>query len=127
MSLPYHITIPGDPVVKKNNRPIYRNSNTGRPFLGKSQKLREAEERAVMYCNAALIDQIDCDVEVCFIFYTKTNRRIDLSNAVQLYEDALQASGILENDSQIRSLDGTRQFKDAHGPRVEIFIFPFVN
>lgn len=68
---------------------------------------------------------IDTDIACCFSIFTRTNRRIDLSNAVQLYEDALQASGVILDDKQIRSLDGTRQDKDSDNPRGEILITDF--
>ena len=121
------IIIPGDAVSKKNSRPIHRSRRTGKSFLGKSRRLRAAERVAVDCVVDSGVEAITCDVAVSFVAYTRTLQRIDLSNMVQLYEDALQIGGVLRNDSQIRSLDGTRQRHDPRNPRVEITIVPFDN
>ena len=123
----YKIVIYGDPVVKKNGRSIFKNRATGRHFVGKSDRLIQAERAAVLQLASVDIDTITCPVTVAFKIYTRTRRKIDLSNAVQLYEDALERVEILENDSQIRSLDGTRQYLDRLNPRVEIHISDFVD
>jgi len=46
----------------------------------------------------------------------------DVAGYIQAVGDMLQAAGILKNDKQIESWDGSRRLKDATNPRVEIFI-----
>jgi len=52
-----------------------------------------------------------------------TKRLPDLSNLYQLGEDALEKSGILENDRLISGHDGSRRFHDKENPRTEIELF----
>lgn len=125
MQLKIDFVIIGDPVVKKNGRSIFRSKN-GKVFLGKTQRIIDAEKSAHIQLLAQKKEMITEDVAVAFKIFTRTKRRMDLSNAVQLYEDALERSGIIENDNQIRSLDGTRQLCDPKNPRVEIVITNFV-
>ncbi len=73
-------------------------------------------------------------IHVCFKFifndfFTKKNeqRRTlpDLSNLVQLPEDVLQKAGIIQNDSQIMSLDGSRRLPGSSN-YLEIYIWKFI-
>lgn len=124
----WKFVIPGDPMTKKNHRPIYRAG--GRPFIGKSQSLRDAEE----FIYWRLIDQkrkngilscIAIPVQITFLFYRKTHRRCDLSNLYELPQDALVKSGVLQDDALIESHDGSRKLYDRENPRTEIIITPF--
>lgn len=129
--LPIHLCVLGSPVVKKNSRPIYRSRSTGNPFIGKDARLANAERMTTIEMlsekNRHDIETIEEDVEATFLFYTATRRRIDLSNAYQLYEDCLQRAGIIADDNQIRSHDGSRQYYDKENPRVEIILNRFVD
>lgn len=121
-------TIPGDPMTKKNHRPIFRAG--GRPFIGKSNALRDAEE----FIYWRLVEQrsrndiraaITTPVHVRFLFYRKTKRKCDLSNLYELPQDALTKAGILADDSLIESHDGSRKLYDRENPRTVIIITPF--
>lgn len=131
---PLKFTITGDPMTKKNKRPIFRNRRTGRVFLGKSGRLRSAETAAVWELksallgwgrNAEIVFPIVEPVAVRFMFYRKTHRRCDLSNLLELPQDALVKAGILQDDSLIESLDGSRKLYDPKNPRTEIIISTF--
>lgn len=121
----YSVTIEGDTVIKKNSRVIFRKHDTGKPFIGKSERLRTAEHAAIWQMRSARGSTITQDVLAVFTFYTRTKRRVDLSNAYQLYEDALEKAEVLLNDNQIRAHDGSRQLYDPFNPRIEIKLFPF--
>jgi len=124
----------GSHVSKKNSRPILRNSRTNRPFLGKGKALTQAEQLMMLNierskCNTSV--PTSDDIHACFRFYfddfyTKDVRRRknlpDLSNLVELPQDILQKCGVIENDSQIVSLDGSRRLP---GPQniIEIWIW----
>ena len=60
-------------------------------------------------------------VNVRALFY----QDVDRADAVGLYEslaDLLQDAGVLVNDKQIRSWDGSRIAKDALNPRIEVYL-----
>lgn len=62
---------------------------------------------------------IGADVNCAALIY----RHADVGDAVGFYEsiaDWMQGAGIVKNDVQVRSWDGTRLMKDAERPRVEI-------
>lgn len=124
----WRFTIPGDPMTKKNHRPIFRAGS--RPFIGKSQSLRDAEDFIYWRLVAQKKDQnilgsIGIPVQITFLFYRKTRRRCDLSNLYELPQDQLVASGILADDALIESHDGSRKLYDRDNPRTEIIIVPF--
>ena len=71
--------------------------------------------------NGPLIRAIDYPVNVKALFY----REALVGDAVGFYQalaDTLEKGGIVENDSLIRSWDGSRLFKDKDNPRIEIEI-----
>jgi Holliday junction resolvase RusA-like endonuclease len=118
----FHCRIPVKKhVVKKNNRPIHGRGT--RKWLGKSKELTDAElylirHFAILRNQLLYGETIKGDVEITFKFYfddfyTLQNRRRanlpDLSNLVQLPEDALQMAGVIENDAFVCSLDGSRR------------------
>lgn len=121
-------------VSKKNNRPIFNSG--GKTFIGKSTKLRDAElymvSRLKMHKISLNIQTITDPIEVSFVFYFKNyyvDGRIsklvpDLSNLVQLPEDCLQTAGIILDDKQIYSLDGSRRIPSNRN-EIEITIKSF--
>ena len=118
-------------VSSKNNRPIW----SGR--LGKSKKLQEAEKYLILKFRQAWQNQepVSTDVHAKFIFYsdkyytktgTKHSRRGDLMNLIQLPADCLQHAGVIVDDVQIESLDGSRVLPAMHN-RLEISLYHYVN
>jgi len=124
MTILEKFTITGDPVTKKNHRPIWRNRRTGVPMLGKSSKLASAEEIAHIEIRnqRTVVGRICSPVAVQFLFYRKTRRRCDLSNLYELPQDALVSAGVIEDDVLIESHDGSRKLYDPKNPRTEITI-----
>lgn len=98
---------------KKNNRPVYR----GRP--GKSSRLLSMEKYLdIMLLKAKQEHKLKnplpppYHVTFTFVFGKDRSRELklcDLSNLIELPQDALQSAGIIENDRFIQSLDGTRK------------------
>ena len=110
--------IPGEPVIKKNNRPIFRAGT--RPIIGKSAKLRNAESTIMLFVMSQYKGpQLIGNIGVIFYAYLGTKRRKDLSNCWEVYADAMQASGIIGDDSQIQMLMMYKRY-DKNNPRVEI-------
>lgn len=130
-------------VVKKNNRPVYRRPN-GLPFIGKSKELQIAENFLHIHLLSQkakqitpLIKPIDYPIHVKFLFhfpkevyYTKkgpiSKNLPDLSNLIELPQDALQDANIIDDDHYIHSLDFSRRIcSDKY--LLEIFIYKYNN
>lgn len=127
-------------VVKKNRRPIYVNKKTSRSFIGKSDELKRAEENLVLQlrqagANAGVARPFDFKVWCVFQFYYpkskyftkdgRVNRRNvgDLSNLIELPQDALQEAEIITDDFNVVALDYSRRFPwDEPYHALEIFI-----
>ncbi len=116
--------ITGNPAIKKNGRPIFVRG--GRPFLGKSDRLHTAEEAAVWELKSQMRSYaqfpIKGPIQIKFLFFRKDKRAVDLSNLYEFPQDCLQSVGVIENDAQIQSHDGSRKGYDPGNPRTEIFI-----
>jgi Holliday junction resolvase RusA-like endonuclease len=108
--------------IKKNGKSIFQNKSTGQRFIASNSK----SQHLMSVLNAQLlkeklkqrIDTIECDVNVKFIFgipssvyftkkQTRSSRVPDLSNMVEAPQDAMQKVGIITNDSNIYSLNGS--------------------
>lgn len=125
-------------VVKKNNRPIWRRGRI--PTIGKSADLIFAEQYLIAsFRKFAAAQQIKepytNPVHAIYHFYfgPELNRQyamVDLSNLFEIISDTLQAgrnntgAGIIKNDKQIKSFDGTRMFK-AKATKLEVFLLKF--
>jgi len=129
-------------VVKKNRRPIMSNRRTGRRFLGKSIELVGAERLLINAFRTQMIrnpefKMITEPIWCVFLFYfpaedfvVKNGKRKgklsgrlpDLSNLLELPQDALQSAGVIENDGLICSLDLSRRVPGScHA--LECFVF----
>lgn len=110
--------------ISKNSKQILSNKSTGKPFIAKSNSAIFLEKYLIRQLTIERIKQrietITCDINSQLIFYypntiyfTKKGERSktigDLSNLYQMVEDSLQKSGIICNDTQICSHDGSRR------------------
>lgn len=130
-------------VVKKNRRTIELNRRTLTPFIGKSRELKVAEvvlankiEDAAKKFNIELITgPVWCVFWFHFPhdrYYTRTGPRKglihgnlpDLSNLLELPQDALQKAGVIEDDQQICSLDLSRRVPGKE-MALEVFVFDY--
>lgn len=68
---------------------------------------------------------IESSVNCRAIFYRDAERG-DAVGYYQSIADALQEAGIIKNDSQVKSWDGSRLRKDALNPRIELIIEDYV-
>jgi Holliday junction resolvase RusA-like endonuclease len=124
--------------IKKNNRPIFKNRRTGKSFLGKSPRLKGLESDMLFQLQSLrnkyqIIKPIQGALWGMFLFGCKdfytlrgtVSRSIgDLSNLIELPQDALQEAGIIENDAQIHSLDLSRRLP-ADENYIEIYLMRF--
>jgi Holliday junction resolvase RusA-like endonuclease len=126
-------------VSKKNNRPIFRAGQ--RSFMGKSQKLRTAEDAMVLQLRSeankfGVSKPIGSDLWALCLFYfenynlrkkEKRSKRLnDLSNLFELPMDCLETAGIIEDDTQICSFDLSRRLPGDHN-MLELFLIKYEN
>lgn len=127
-------TVLGDPRTKKNSQ-IIAGSGTRCPRCGKFSKqwIRQGTnydnyaEQAAWQLRPMPAEPIFKAVNVRYLFYMKTRRRVDLTNLMEAMDDILVARGILADDNSniIAAHDGSRVLYDKALPRVEIEITDF--
>lgn len=118
------MTIPINPVTKKNSQQIAVNPYTGRPFIVPSAKYKAYEKDALKFLQRHGNPKIDFPVNVKCLFFMETRRKPDLVNLLEAADDVLVRAGILKDDNSgiIISHDGSRVLYDKKNPRTEIFI-----
>lgn len=120
------LIIKGRPVTKKNHCQIIRNRNTGRPMLIQSPQYRQYEKEFIKQMDENLKGLFDAEIQLhmrALYYFPDRRGKADLVNLIQATQDILQKFGLYNNDSQIKSLDGSRIVGiDKDNPRVEIEI-----
>lgn len=117
------ITIPLQPITKKNGSRIVTNKKTGKPFLIPSKKYEEYEKACGHFINQKGI-KIDYPVNVKCLYYMPTRRTVDLTNLLEATDDILVKYGVLEDDNFkiVAGHDGSRVYVDKDNSRAEIVI-----
>jgi Holliday junction resolvase RusA-like endonuclease len=114
------IKIPGRPVPKKNNM-VARCVN-GKPLLTQSKAYRDYEKAALLSLADYQGPRFSGPVQVRASYWLADNRRPDLNNLMAATADILEKAGILKNDRDIVSWDGSRIMGVSPEPRTEIVI-----
>lgn len=115
-----HIVILGQPVTKKNSQ-MARCVN-GRPMIIQSKVYRAYEKAALGSLGQYRGRRFSGPVEVTVHYWLKDNRRPDLNNLMAATADILEKAGIIRNDRDIISWDGSRIMGSSPNPRAEIVI-----
>lgn len=63
-----------------------------------------------------IIQSVNCRA----LFFTDTRRKVDAHNLYEGLADLLQHAGVIADDVQIVSWDGSRVYWDKENPRVEV-------
>lgn len=110
------------PVSKKNSQRIVT-TPFGKPRILPSKKYVEYE-KAALKLLPEVHATIDYPVQVTYLFYMPTRRRVDLTNLLEALDDVLVKGRILDDDNCkiIVSHDGSRVFYDKEKPRTEVTI-----
>ena len=119
------ITIPLNPVTKKNQQQIFKNSRTGKPFITQSKRYKEYEKNCLELLKWLYRGKtIDYPVNIKAIYYRKTKHTVDISNLHSAMNDVLVKAKVIEDDSYkiVVGLDGSRVRFDRDNPRTEIEI-----
>lgn len=119
------LTLPGNPITKKNSQRIVTNRSTGRAMIIPSAQYKAYEAacgNAVMFYFKG--EPIAVPVNVQCVYYMQTARKVDLSNLLEATHDILVRYGVLADDNSgiVASVDGSRVAIDRQFPRVEIVI-----
>jgi len=118
------ITLYGAPVTKKNSQQIVFNPKTGKPFVIQSERYRQYERDCLLQIatNSRHLHQGEPLAVQC-IYFPPDRRKRDLTNLLAATHDILQKAEVIQDDSCIQSLDGSRiAAPDKLNPRVEITI-----
>jgi crossover junction endodeoxyribonuclease RusA len=109
-------TLPWPPSVNG-----YWRNFRGRQII--SKRGREFREAAVSLLSSLDEKTIDYPVSVSIHYYPPTKRAFDLDNFSKGILDAMQHSGLLEDDSLVHELHLYKEFKDPPG-RAEVTVTP---
>lgn len=125
-----YLEISGRTPSKKTSQRIIRLRGSGRPKLLPNKKYSEWEKKAILELMAQKeekkIRTIDYPISLTALIYRqKKGKCPDLINLLQSICDVLEKARIVENDSFIASLDGSRiiPIDDPEDEAAEIFIF----
>jgi Holliday junction resolvase RusA-like endonuclease len=107
------LSIPGGPVVLKNSKQIIRIA--GRTIIKSSPKVEAYQHRAIgVLCEqwgskAPITEPINLVIRSYGAWKRSSGNLPDASNLYQMPEDLLEAAGIIADDRQIESHDGSRR------------------
>lgn len=109
----YKFEIRGQAPSKKNTHESKWSYKHKRFVIAPAKKYMYWENAAVLQLKSQKKNGVDYPVtgklHVKIMIYRRHNYKPDLSNLIQSVEDALEKAGIIENDNQIESLDGSRR------------------
>lgn len=115
------LIITGQPVTKKNST-VVRCLN-GKPLVLPSKAYRAYEKEALEHIKNNPGETFAGPVIITVHYWLKDNRRPDLTNLLQATADILEKAGVIDNDRNIVSWDGSRIMgTDRNNPRTEIEI-----
>ena len=114
------LTIFGQPITKKNSMQIIMAGK--RPCIIQSKAYRQYAKEAKRQFPVGSFKPVYGDVEVRCLYYLATTRKPDLLNLMASTHDILEDIGIILNDEQVKSVDGSRIVGKDPDPRVEIEI-----
>lgn len=114
------LTIMGNPITKKNSQQIIMAGK--RPCIIQSTAYRKYEKLAKQQLALVSYKPFSGPVWVRASYYLATARTPDLVNLMGATADILERAGVIDNDVNIRSWDGSRIIGKDPEPRVEIEI-----
>lgn len=132
----FAVTIPGNPITKKNSQqiiqlPVKGQPDKKRPCIVPSAQYKRYEKACGYPLNMTRdfsvlrkIFPISEPVTVTVLYYMETKRKVDLPNLLEATDDVLVKYGILSDDNSeiVVSHDGSRVYYDKDNPRALIRI-----
>lgn len=122
----YQITIPLNPITKKNGSRILYNRQRHSYFVAPSL-IYERYQKNIGWLLKRKGEPISEPITVECKFYRQDKRRVDLTNLLEAIDDCLVYYKIVIDDNYniIKSHDGSRVYVDKDNPRTEIKIYRF--
>lgn len=123
------IVLPGSIRSKKNSKIptiIGGKKKPRRAIILPSKAYQTWEKAALSEVKAQYphLEPIISDVHVRAIAYIRGGLP-DLSGMTESVGDCLEKAGVIQNDKQIKSWDGSRVLRDKDNPRTEVEIKPY--
>jgi Holliday junction resolvase RusA-like endonuclease len=116
------IVLTGRPITKKNHQTIARNRRTGRPYVLQSERYRQYEQDCLWQLKTCQ-ERFAGPVRMKCLYWMPDRRKPDLLGLLQATADILEEAGVIDNDRNVVSFDGSRIMGvDKQNPRVEIEI-----
>ena len=117
-----NITIPITPITKKNHQQIIKAK--GHYMVIPSKQYRQYEKECGLFLDPLPFGCIDEPVNIKFLFYMPTHRRVDLVNLQEAALDVLVKYEIIldDNSNIVATMDGSKVLYDKENPRTEIEI-----
>ena len=116
----HSFTITGNPIPKKTSNRVVR---AGKRIRILPSERHEAWLKSALWQLRAgwrSKSPLAGELWACAVFYRADRRRVDLSNLIESVGDVLERAGIIENDYNVTSWDGSRRLVDPSHPRVVI-------
>ena len=117
------ITLYGNPVTKKNSQRILM-TRAGRPFIMPSKQYEQYRRDCLRQIQGGKKFGVNRPVNIKYLFYMQTRRKVDLTNLEESLDDILVDAGVIVDDNSniVAGHDGSRVLYDKESPRVEIEI-----
>ena len=117
-------TLPIKPITKKNSGQIVMRGKY--PILIPSKQYLQFEKDSLPYFYRVKqeVGVVNYPVNIQCIFYMDARRKVDLSNLLNVVDDAMVKSGLILDDNRdiIAGHDGSRVYHDNVNPRIELEI-----
>ena len=115
-------TIYGNPFPKKNSQNIVKGKN-GKPIIVQNDRWKKYE-RACKQFMPEMEEPISEPVNIRYLFYRDSYRKVDASNLIEGADDVLVKYGVVADDNFtiVIGHDGTRVYVDKTSPRTEVRI-----
>lgn len=111
-----------NPVPKKNSQNIIKGRD-GKPKIVQNDRWKKYEKACKKYIPT-LDKPIEDPINIRYLFYRDSYRRVDASNLIEGADDVLVKYGVVldDNFTIVKGHDGTRVFVDKENPRTEVYI-----
>jgi len=115
-------TIIGNPFPKKNSQNIVKGKN-GKPVIVQNDRWKRYE-RACKQFMPEMEEPITEPINVRYLFFRDSYRRVDASNLIEGADDLLVKYGVIADDNFtiVKGHDGTRVYVDKDNPRTLVRI-----
>lgn len=130
------ITIYGTLYSSKNHRQLFKNRSTGKMFIAKPKKAKDAEDGLMLQLKSNIrrwkkmqrerdphLEGEHYPIRVSFKIYRKNKQRFDYVNIIQSLADQMVKAGYMPDDSADYFIPVFEPYEvDSKNPRTEIII-----